>query len=127
MVQARKPRRPPSRPLTLVAPQIECSQFDWAFKNFEPARENRHLLLLPGFLLFPWVIEITPKERIPLSQESTSNQGAAAPGGPSPFPPAEVEALHSLDREAARNIVCLLGGLFIVGLILYTFVAIWVH
>jgi hypothetical protein len=44
-----------------------------------------------------------------------------------PFPPAEIETLHSLDREAARNIVCLLGGLFIIGLILYICVAIWVH
>jgi hypothetical protein len=35
--------------------------------------------------------------------------------------------LQVADREAARNIVCLLGGLFIVGLILYTLVAIWVH
>ncbi len=43
------------------------------------------------------------------------------------FPPAELESLHVADREAARNIVCLLGGLFVVGLILYTFVAIWVH
>jgi hypothetical protein len=41
------------------------------------------------------------------------------------FPPAEVESLHLADREAARNIVCELGGLFIVGLVLYLFVCIW--
>jgi hypothetical protein len=63
----------------------------------------------------------------PMTQESNSSPATAAAGGPMPFPPAEIETLHSQDREAARNIVCLLGGLFIVGLILYTFVAIWVH
>jgi len=42
-----------------------------------------------------------------------------------PFPPTEVESLHLADREAARNIVCELGGLFIVGLLLYLFVCIW--
>jgi len=41
------------------------------------------------------------------------------------FPPAELELLHSSDREAARNIVCLLGGLFIVGILLYTSVCLW--
>jgi hypothetical protein len=60
-----------------------------------------------------------------MTQESNSSPGKTA--GSEVFPPAEIETLHSLDREAARNIVCLLGGLFIVGLILYTFVAIWVH
>jgi hypothetical protein len=44
---------------------------------------------------------------------------------PVPFPPAEVESLHFSDREAARNIVCELAGLFIVGIVLYTFVCIW--
>ena len=62
-----------------------------------------------------------------MTQEGNSSNGTVAAGTSSPFPPAEVETLHSLDREAARNIVCLLGGLFIVGLVLYTFVAIWVH
>ena len=62
-----------------------------------------------------------------MTQESNSSPGQAPAGQTLPFPPAEIETLHSLDREAARNIVCLLGGLFIVGLILYTCVAIWVH
>ena len=62
-----------------------------------------------------------------MTQESNSNPMKSGAGMKTPFPPAEVETLHSLDREAARNIVCLLGGLFIVGLVLYTFVAIWVH
>jgi len=60
-------------------------------------------------------------------QEGNSSPGQRPAVQPPPFPPAEIETLHSLDREAARNIVCLLGGLFIVGLILYTCVAIWVH
>jgi len=55
------------------------------------------------------------------SSSGTTNTGAA------PFPPAEIETLHSLDREAARNIVCLLAGVFSIGLVLYIFVAIWVH
>jgi len=62
-----------------------------------------------------------------MTQESNSNPTTAGAKVQTPFPPAEIETLHSLDREAARNIVCLLGGLFIVGLLLYTFVAIWVH
>jgi hypothetical protein len=65
------------------------------------------------------------EERKPMTQESNSSPGKT--GSSEVFPPAEIETLHSLDRQAARNIVCLLGGLFIVGLILYTFVAIWVH
>jgi len=66
------------------------------------------------------------EEKKQMTQESNSSPGKAG-GEAGPFPPAEVETLHSLDREAARNIVCLLGGLFIVGLILYIFVAIWVY
>jgi hypothetical protein len=62
-----------------------------------------------------------------MTQESNSSPGKVADATAGPFPPAEVETLHSLDREAARNIVCLLGGLFIVGLILYICVAIWVY
>ena len=41
------------------------------------------------------------------------------------FPPAELELMHAEDREAARNIVCLLGGLFVVGILLYTSVCLW--
>jgi len=67
------------------------------------------------------------KRNQPMTQESNSNPATADAGVQTPFPPAEIQTLHSLDREAARNIVCLLGGLFIVGLLLYTFVAIWVH
>ena len=56
-----------------------------------------------------------------------SHEADGVSGGQTLFPPAELESLHVADREAARNIVSLLGGLFIVGLILYTLVALWVH
>jgi hypothetical protein len=38
------------------------------------------------------------------------------------FPDAEWEALQASDRQAARNIVCLMGGIFILGLIGYLLV-----
>jgi hypothetical protein len=42
------------------------------------------------------------------------------------FPPDEWRALQAEDRQAARNIVCLMTGVFITGLILYLGIAIWV-
>lgn len=60
-------------------------------------------------------------------EQGNSSPEQTSRGQTLPFPPAEIETLHSLDREAARNIVCLLAGLFIIGLILYTCVALWVH
>jgi hypothetical protein len=42
------------------------------------------------------------------------------------FSPDEWRALQAEDRQAARNIVCLMTGVFIVGLILYSGIAIWV-
>jgi hypothetical protein len=61
-----------------------------------------------------------------MTQEGNSQQGVASSAmANGPLAPAEVATLHALDREAARNIVCLLGGLFIVGLVLYLFVCIW--
>jgi hypothetical protein len=42
------------------------------------------------------------------------------------FPPEEWRALQAEDRQAARNIVCLMTGVFITGLILYLGIAIWV-
>ena len=42
------------------------------------------------------------------------------------FAPAEWEALRAEDRQAARNIVCLMTGVFISGLIGYLGIAIWV-
>jgi hypothetical protein len=41
----------------------------------------------------------------------------------SPFSAGEWAALQSSDREAARNIVCLMGGVFILGLIGYFIIA----
>ena len=61
-----------------------------------------------------------------MTEAATPAHGAnATADGQTVFPPAELETLHSSDREAARNIVCLLGGLFIVGIVLYTLVCIW--
>ncbi|HYV37083.1 MAG TPA: hypothetical protein VE988_15360 [Gemmataceae bacterium] len=41
-----------------------------------------------------------------------------APG--TPFPEAECEALHASDRQAATAIICVMLGIFSIGLILYT-------
>jgi hypothetical protein len=60
---------------------------------------------------------------MPMTETAANGHETA---GQTLFPPAELESLHLEDREAARNIVCLLAGLFIVGLVLYTFVCIWV-
>jgi hypothetical protein len=57
-----------------------------------------------------------------VASEAVSTHGTSAP-----FPPEKIETLHALDREAGRNIVGLLGGLFIVGLILYSLVYLWVR
>jgi hypothetical protein len=40
-----------------------------------------------------------------------------------PFSTAEWEALQASDREAAKHIVCLMGGVFILGLIGYFIIA----
>ena len=61
-----------------------------------------------------------------MTQESPAGHGAAS-GAAAPFPPDEIAALRALDWEAGRNIVVLLAGLFIVGLILYSFVFLWVR
>ena len=61
-----------------------------------------------------------------MTESETHEHGTdGASAGTALFPSSEVEILHVEDREAARNIVCLLAGLFIVGLVLYTFVCIW--
>jgi hypothetical protein len=54
--------------------------------------------------------------------------GLSSPTGESQtlFPPDEWRALQAEDRQAARNIVCLMTGVFITGLILYLGIAIWV-
>jgi hypothetical protein len=58
------------------------------------------------------------------SEHGTSGGGAGATQ--TLFPPDEWRALQAEDRQAARNIVCLMTGVFIVGLILYSGIAIWV-
>jgi hypothetical protein len=40
------------------------------------------------------------------------------------FPPGEWEALQADDRQTARYVVCLLVGIFVLGLIGYTIIAI---
>jgi hypothetical protein len=67
-----------------------------------------------------------------MTQESSLGHGTGGAahgtaGAAAPFRPQEIDTLHALDREAGRNIVGLLGGLFIVGLILYTLVYLWVR
>ena len=47
----------------------------------------------------------------------------ATPSGPTLFPTGEWETLQTSDREAARNIVVLMTGVFILGLIGYTIIA----
>jgi hypothetical protein len=42
------------------------------------------------------------------------------------FSPAELDALRAEDKLAATMIVALMTGIFVVGLVLYTFVCIWV-
>jgi hypothetical protein len=43
--------------------------------------------------------------------------------GPELFPAGEWETLQAADREAARNIVCLMGGVFCIGLMGYLVIA----
>jgi hypothetical protein len=50
----------------------------------------------------------------------------SAAGGATAFSEAEWDALQSADRHAARNIVRLMAGIFILGLIGYLCIAIWV-
>jgi hypothetical protein len=89
-------------------------------KNWKTLR-HRTLLFLPIFLLFP-SLSYQEKKEILMSDAAAIGHGA---NSQTLFPPAELELLHASDREAARNIVCLLGGLFIVGILLYTFVCLW--
>jgi hypothetical protein len=70
-----------------------------------------------------------------MSHAGSSGHGTSGAGGElsSPaggsqtlFPPDEWRALQAEDRQAARNIVGLMTGVFITGLILYLGIAIWV-
>jgi hypothetical protein len=65
---------------------------------------------------------LTRKKGIHMSDAAAIGHGV---NGQTLFPPAELELMHAEDREAARNIVCLLGGLFVVGILLYTSVCLW--
>jgi hypothetical protein len=43
-----------------------------------------------------------------------------------PFTDAEIEAFHESDRHGAAAIVCLMAGIFSLGLVLYIIVALFV-
>ena len=49
-----------------------------------------------------------------------------ATGTASPFSETELHQLHSEDVAGGKAIVVLIGGIFIVGVVLYSFVAWWV-
>jgi hypothetical protein len=57
----------------------------------------------------------------------TGSPGHGAHDGPAPFPAAEVESFHAADRQATRNIIGLMGGIFTIGLLLYATVCYLVH
>ena len=60
-------------------------------------------------------------------ETSAAGHGSsAAASGQTYFAPDQWEALRAEDRQAARNIVCLMTGVFIAGLIGYLGIAIWV-
>jgi hypothetical protein len=68
----------------------------------------------------------------PGSSETGGLHGAVEPhqalasGGQSNFPEAEWQSLRQQDLTAAKQIVGLMVGIFITGLVLYTGVALWV-
>jgi hypothetical protein len=43
------------------------------------------------------------------------------------FPATEWESFQAADRQAARNIIVLMGGIFSIGLLLYATVCLLVH
>ena len=62
----------------------------------------------------------------PSGHETSGHGSSAVAPSQTYFAPAEWEALRAEDRQAARNIVCLMTGVFIAGLIGYLGIAIWV-
>jgi hypothetical protein len=48
------------------------------------------------------------------------------PAGPALFPPAELAAFQAADKKAATHIVCLMTGIFIIGVLLYIWVCLFV-
>jgi hypothetical protein len=53
------------------------------------------------------------------SEHVTADPHTAPPAGPAIFPPAEVAAFQAADKKAATYIICLMAGIFIIGVILY--------
>jgi hypothetical protein len=58
-----------------------------------------------------------------MTQAHSSAPHAPVAGDQTFFPPAEWETLQASDREAARNIVCLMASIFVTGLIGYLIIA----
>jgi hypothetical protein len=56
----------------------------------------------------------------------TPEEGTARPVAAPLFPPAEVEAFRADDTHGATVIVCLMVGIFTLGLVLYSIIAVWV-
>jgi hypothetical protein len=63
------------------------------------------------------------KDKIIFMTQAHTREHAAVAGGQTLFPAAEWEALQASDREAARNIVCLMGSVFLAGLVGYLIIA----
>ena len=51
---------------------------------------------------------------------------AAALSSPLPFTEAEIKAFHEDDGRSAAGVVCLMSGIFTIGLILYIGVNVWI-
>jgi hypothetical protein len=58
-----------------------------------------------------------------MTQAHSPESHAPTVGGQTLFPPAEWEMLQASDREAGRNIVCLMTSIFVTGLIGYLVIA----
>jgi hypothetical protein len=58
-----------------------------------------------------------------MTQSSTESHSHGSVSGITPFTPGEWAALQSADRQAAGQIVCLLAGVFILGLLGYLVIA----
>jgi hypothetical protein len=63
----------------------------------------------------------------PSGQSLPASHGGAAAAGQPYFPAAEWERLQQNDRMAGAIIVCLMGGIFTIGLILYVGVCLSIH
>jgi hypothetical protein len=56
---------------------------------------------------------------IPMHPSPTDHSAPAAAAGHALFSAAELESLHSADRQAAMHVVMLMTGIFLTGVVLY--------